>query len=234
MKVLRGGQRGVIKAAAEMVEIAQSRFPRAKVVVSYFSNGGAFVHWRLLRLLKRRHRQQAQANKSKPLQGHLQEGLLPSTVSTPADLFPQLAATVFDSAPVAADADAGAKAMSASLKTPALRLCVYSIVRFGLEVWGLVQLWQFERAFLREMGEDCFASPSLYVYSEADHITDPAIVEGTMAKRRAFLREQGLDAERLVEGWKLKDSHHVCHYPHAPDDYRRRLAAFFSAHKLLP
>ncbi len=165
LKVMRGGQRGVVRAAEEMYALAQTRFRHAMVVVHMFSNGGAFVHWRLLRLLQRRHRSHSHRGGSGSGSGH------PSASSSPADLFPNLAATIFDSAPAAADAEAGAKAMSASQHNKAMKGLVYGCVRFGLEVWGLVQLYTFQTAYLRDMKGDFMTSPSLYIYSEVGKTT---------------------------------------------------------------
>ena len=221
LKVLRQGQRGVVRAAEEMWDLSQTCLRHAQFVVHYFSNGGAFVHWRLLRLLRRRHRAAADS--------------APGT--TPADLFPNLARTIFDSSPAAADAEAGAKAMSASQRNKIVKGFVYGCVRFTLEVWGLVQLWRLERQYLRDMRSDPSTCASLYIYSEADEITDPAIVESCIAARRAYLTEKrGLAGEAVVEGWRIKDagSHHVCHFPHAPDVYRKRLLSFLHRQGILP
>lgn len=234
LKVLRQGQRGVVRAAEELYELSQTRLRHAKVVVHYFSNGGAFVHWRLLRLLRRRHRAALAAGAPETAALRRPDG---APASSPADLFPNLAATIFDSSPAAADAEAGAKAMSASQRNAIVKGIVYGCVRFGLEVWGLVQLWTFEKAYLRDMRGDPSTAASLYIYSEADEITDPAIVESCIAERRAYLaRERGLAGEALVEGWRIKDegSHHVCHFPHAPDAYRKQLLSFLYRHGCLP
>jgi hypothetical protein len=55
-----------------------------------------------------------------------------------------------------------------------------------------------------------------------------------MAQRSAYLATKGLAGEALIEGWKCKESHHVCHYPHAPDAYRGRLLAFLERQGCLP
>lgn len=103
-RLLRRKQWGAVRAAEEMMTLVPLFFPEAKVVVHYFSNGGCFVHRRMLLLQSGHYRQGG--------------GRFCCDPKPPTDeyKFPQLAGTIFDSCPVAADAEAGAKAVSAGLR----------------------------------------------------------------------------------------------------------------------
>eukprot|EP00624_Nannochloropsis_granulata_P000738 evm.model.NODE_12910_length_10155_cov_26.200590.3 len=104
-RLLRRKQWGAVRAAEEMMTLIPLFFPDAKVVVHYFSNGGCFVHRRMLLLQNGHYRQGGRRRFS-------------CDPKPPADdyQFPQLAGTIFDSCPVAADAEAGAKAVSAGFR----------------------------------------------------------------------------------------------------------------------
>lgn len=99
-RLLRRKQWAAVRAAEEMMTLIPLFFPDAKVVVHYFSNGGCFVHRRMLLLQN----------------GHYRRGGGRHFCCDPKYKFPQLAATIFDSCPVAADAEAGAKAVRAGLR----------------------------------------------------------------------------------------------------------------------
>jgi hypothetical protein len=142
--------------------------------------------------------------------------------------FPQLEALVFDSCPAAADAVTAARAMSAALRGPIARFVMFSTIYSGLQVYGAAQAWQFEKKWLQDMEEDPLPVPSLYIYSEDDQITDPAVVENVMDARRETLVAAGrLKAAEGIEGWKVPTpSAHVCHYTKNSEEYKRRLKDF--------
>ncbi len=221
-KVLRRKQRGVVRAAEEMMALVPVYFPNAKVVVQYFSNGGCFVHRRLLHLLNGHYDRHPH---------HFYDGKGPKGTYT----FPQLAATIFDSCPAHADASTGAKAVSAALRGPLARILVYTTVRFGLEVYGLAQFWRFERKYVADMSRhDHLLIPSLYIYSDDDVITDAALVENVVASRKAFFTAQGLPADAMIETWKVPEpSSHVCHYARHPAAYKQRLQEFLRTQGLV-
>lgn len=108
--VLRRKQSEVVRTAEDIMSLIPLFFPRAKVLVHYFSNGGCFVHRRLLLLLNGHYRQRSRrfcCDRRPPNEEHS---------------FSQLAATIFDSCPAAADAQTGAKALSAALRVSNLNV----------------------------------------------------------------------------------------------------------------
>lgn len=271
-KVLRRKQRGVVRAGAELIAEIPRYFPNAKVVIHYFSNGGCFVHRRILLLLnghyddspkERKHLTEEQrqlhqqllkqratssyvtciAKEATTVSGSGGNSHGASTITSSSSAcsstssantssciykFPQLHSTIFDSCPAAADAVTAARAMSAALRGPIARFVMFSTIYSGLQVYGAAQAWQFEKKWLQDIEEDPLPVPSLYIYSEDDQITDPAVVENVMDARRETLVAAGrLKAAEGIEGWKVPTpSAHVCHYTKHSEEYKRRLKDF--------
>ncbi|GAB5031947.1 transmembrane protein 53-like [Nannochloropsis oceanica] len=223
-RLLRRKQWGAVRAAEEIMTLIPLFFPDAKVVVHYFSNGGCFVHRRML-LLQNGHYRQGDARR------------FCCDPEPPTDdyQFPQLAGTIFDSCPVAADAEAGARAVSARVQSPIIRLLMYATIRFGLEIYGIAQSWRYEQKYIEHIENDHTLVPSLYIFSEDDTITDPALVERVVAKRKAYLTSQGLPADVMLETWKITDpSLHVCHYARYPIEYQKKIKDFLQRQGLIP
>lgn len=120
-------------------------------------------------------------------------------------------------------------------QSPIARLLMYMTIRFGLEVYGLAQCWRYERKYIEHIENDHSFVPSLYIFSEDDAITDPALVERVVAKRKTYLTSQGLSADNEIETWKITEpSSHVCHYARHPIEYKARIKEFLRRQGLMP
>lgn len=120
-------------------------------------------------------------------------------------------------------------------QSPLARLLMYVTIRFGLEMYGLAQLYRFELKYIEHIEDDQTLVPSLYIYSKDDAITDPALVEKVVAKRKAYFNSQGLPADAMLETWKISEpSSHVCHYARHPVAYKTRIKEFFRTQGFMP
>ena len=111
---------------------------------------------------------------------------------------------------------------------------MYMTIRFGLGVYGLAQRWRYERKYIEHVENDHTLVPSLYIFSMDDAITDPALVERVVDKRKAYFNSQGLSADAMVETWKITEpSCHVCHYARHPVEYKARIKGFLRRQGLM-
>jgi hypothetical protein len=175
------------RTARELLSVLEDHFPESSIVLFFFSNGGCFLHWELLRLHA--------SGDAGPLQ--------------------RVVGTVFDSCPVYPNAHFASSAIGEAVRTPVYKPLARGLVWFGLSVWGLCTAWSFERwvprggggearglcggvthgskhrvsififltispvfrvlygrSFFRAMERDPLPAPSLYIYSANDHLTD--------------------------------------------------------------
>ena len=120
-------------------------------------------------------------------------------------------------------------------QSPVARLLMYVTIRFGLEVYGIAQCWRYETKYIEHIENDHTLVPSLYIFSEDDAITDPALVERVVAKRKAYFTSQGMPGDAMVETWKITEpSSHVCHYARHPTEYKVRIKEFLRRQGLMP
>ena len=112
---------------------------------------------------------------------------------------------------------------------------MYVTIRFGLEVYGLAQGWRYERKYIEHIENDHTLVPSLYIFSEDDAITDPALVERVVAKRKAYFTSLSLPADDMIETYFITEpSSHVCHYARHPIEYKARIKEFLLRQGLMP
>lgn len=191
---------------------------RPAVLVS-FSNGGAFVHEQLADLLR-------------------EDALRPASERKFSKA--RIAATVFDSAPAALTLAAGTRALTGSIKNPVLRQVAFAL-GYALMGAAIPLIWDANRpqAYFASLLRDPLRVPSLYIYSDADEITDATSLARFVQERRAILAAEGAAAPASAPGLapvpvpvrELRigagvRSPHVSHFLAQPDVYREALQRF--------
>ena len=204
---------------------------RTSIFLYYFSNGGCFVHEKLMSKL----------TSANPRSGSATPTSIPTPASTPTpaltptptptNLPLPIAGNIFDSSPVYLTVDSGAKAVSEGLKNPAAKkaaywagvvvVAVYSLLTLLCHLLGVTGL-KTPRSFWESMRSDRL--PALYIYSTSGHVTEPRYLTKLVAQRR---ERQGKDT---IEEWLItgRNSPHVCHYIKNPEEYTRRLSKFIN------
>lgn len=195
--------RMVALAADLLDELADGR----PATLVYFSNGGAFIHEKMMNLLR--------ADAARPLADRRYARI-------------NIKAFVFDSAPAWLSVTAARRAISEHIRNPLLRrlvswLAVIPIVSLVIPRGINMAQRYFDALAANDVLTDV---PCFYIYSEADRITEAAKLDTFIAKRAA--------AGHPVSAWRITAaegprSGHVSHYPAAPAAYTAKLAAFLES-----
>jgi hypothetical protein len=194
--------RALAERALELLARAHAREP---AVLMYLSNGGAFVHVAVLRLLDEDARRARAARRF-------------------ADV--RVRGTVFDSAPAWLSHHSTARALTAALRGGCARRAAYVAARALLPptvwlLWGGLRA----RAYFDELAADALDAHALYIYSEHDDITDAARLDALVARRRAAHARGAAAVRTLRIGADEAASPHVSHLVVHADRYRTALAA---------
>jgi len=195
-----------VRALAERALLLLARaHAREPAVFMYMSNGGAFVHVSVLRLLADDARRAPAARRF-------------------ADV--RVRGTVFDSAPAYLSYDSTARALTAGLRGAWARATAYALARVLLPpiVWALFG-GLHAAAYFDELAADALDAPALYVYSVHDEITDAARLDAFVARRRAAHARGAAAVRALRIGNGDAPSPHVAHLVAHTDRYRAVLAA---------
>lgn len=198
---------GRAKLAEQTLQKIVTEHPDQPVLLYYFSNGGCFIHEQLLVLLR-------------------QDAALPPAEQRFARV--RICGTVFDSAPAKVTPHTGALALSESLTGALQRRVTFALAYVFFSFVGLVNgvigrgNWAaFNKRYFGALADDHLPCPSLYVYSDADHVTiAPALAEFVAARRA-----RGHD----VTEWHIPagvPSPHCGHYRAQPQQYKQTLAEF--------
>lgn len=192
------------RTAKELLRVLDEHFHGTKVFLHYFSSGGCFVHWNLLKVLQKR-------------------GL--TTV-------PNLCGVIFDSCPAPPSARTSARALTATL-AGMTRKGSYGVVFFCIGFWNTLTANSLEREYMAGLEADPLCVPNLYIYSADDRITDAKVVSQLIQTRRQRAAEKQQQQEEggssrplVIEEWVLESSPHVAHYLRYPREYRERVADF--------
>lgn len=190
---------------AQGLDLLAARHANAPAVLVYMSNGGAFVHTQVLKLLAEDAARAAGARRFGGV---------------------RVAGTVFDSAPAFLSMDSMARAPTEGIKSAPLRSLAYWLARALLPpVMLLAYGPRIADRFFAELEADPLPCRALYIYSAHDRITDVAKLDEHVARRRArhALGDDGVRALRIGKGEPA--SPHVLHLMKHPERYRDAVAA---------
>ncbi len=150
------------------LELLQQHHKDKPAYLLYFSNGGAFVHEKLLQSL------QAGNGKRWP------------NVS--------LRGTVFDSAPAHLTVRSASRALTEGIKSPLARKAAYAVTYLLFAIFYTPFMLRRPAVFFANMRNDPLPIPSLYIFSATDTITEEAPLRDLVMQRRAThpLGEQGI------------------------------------------
>ena len=157
--------RGLRKLARSSLDLLAHSHSGMPAVLMSMSNGGAFVHRHILRLLA-------------------EDARLPAASRRYGQVV--IAGTVFDSAPAYITFASGSRALTEGIKSPLARRLAYWLARLVLPlllvlVFGL----NAGEEYWGELTADPLPCPSLYIYSAHDTLTDAARLDELVAARRA-------------------------------------------------
>uniref|UniRef100_A0A383VJ81 Uncharacterized protein n=1 Tax=Tetradesmus obliquus TaxID=3088 RepID=A0A383VJ81_TETOB len=196
------GQLLAAKFTHRLLQTAQQR-PNAPILVHLFSGGGfIFMGW-VFQILSELEPHNAAA----------------------ADVRSRIRGVIFDSSPADVTADVSSRALvAAALGRPAEGIedeLGWLVKPTAAVVEGYLKL-PFIRTSLLGMEQSWLqqapACPKLFLYSEADVLIQPGVVEGFMAEQQA--------AGSQTYCYKWSDSAHVDHYRKYPEEYKQQLARF--------
>jgi len=143
--------------AKAALAVATSCHENDKIILFSMSNGGAFVHNHLSKLMF--------ANP-----GRYQAV--------------KIAGVIFDSAPAYLTAHSGSRALSESIKNATIRKIVYWLAMLIFPLIMIMFGLDGPKRYFREMEDDSIKAPSLYIYSLNDELTDAAQLEALIEKRK--------------------------------------------------
>ena len=189
---------------AQGLDLLAARHANAPAVLVYMSNGGAFVHVQVLKLLAEDAARSAGARRFGGV---------------------RVAGTVFDSAPAYLSMNSMARAPTEGIKSAPLRALAYWLARALLPPLMLAAYGsRIAEKFFEELEADPLPCRALYIYSAHDRITDAAKLDEHVARRRArhVLGDEGVRALRIGKGEPA--SPHVLHLIKHPERYREELA----------
>jgi hypothetical protein len=196
-------------AADALALLARRHAPGTPCVLGYFSNGGAFVHRHLLRLLAE--------DAARPAEARLYASV-------------HIAATLFDSAPAYLTVASASRALTEAIRSAAARKAAYSLLRCVMPLFLLLCYgWGAPERYWREMCADALPCPALYIYSEHDALTDAARLDALVAARRAVHARGAAAVRALRIGADEARSEHVAHLLRHPQRYADALKALLTA-----
>jgi len=190
--------------ADAFLDVANTRFAARPCALLLLSNGGAFV-----------------------------AAEVAARLATPAGRarWPRavLGAAIFDSAPAAITPRSAALALSSSL-APRARAAAYAAARAAFGAAYAVARGPRGAgrgaALFAALEADASAAPQLFIYSDADEISDAGALAAHVAARRAR-HPRGAGA---VSEWRIRGraSAHCAHLAAAREEYAARVAAFLA------
>ena len=139
----------------------------------------------------------------------------------------RLAGTTFDSAPAALTISALSRAAVSSMPAEGMagRALRPLAAALAPAIGAVLTLGSRPADFWRHMQDDTLPCHSLYIYSEADTVTDVAALDSLVAHRRA----RHARGPAAVSALRLRTSPHVGHLRAEPESYVAALASLVRA-----